>query len=76
MTAASGTVKTTLCVNDYRVDIYTKLDRDPAEYHYIVTQRTSADILGWGQAETMEACRREAVLVVQYLSEHNQEQAG
>ena len=58
---AKSLTKRTLAVGDYLAELYVDTRSAPPLYHYIVTRKDSAEILGWGQERSVEAAERSAL---------------
>jgi hypothetical protein len=58
---AKSLTKRTLAVGDYLAELYVDARSVPPLYHYIVTRKDSAEILGWGQERSVEAAERSAL---------------
>jgi hypothetical protein len=58
---AKSVTKRTLSIGDYLAELYVDTKSVPPLYHYIVTSKDSADILGWGQERSVEMAERSAL---------------
>ena len=62
------TGRKTLESGGFLAEIYENDQADPTVYHYVVTRKGSAEILGWGQERFAEAAEREARNCMETLS--------
>jgi capsule polysaccharide export protein KpsC/LpsZ len=62
-------IKRTLAVGDYLAELYVDTRSVPPLYHYIVTSKNSAAILGWGQERSAENAERSALEKIADLNE-------
>ena len=58
---AKSLTKRTLAVGDFLAELYVDTRSVPPLYHYIVTRKDSAGILGWGQERSVEDAERSAL---------------
>ncbi|MCU1287427.1 MAG: hypothetical protein JWO13_3777 [Acidobacteriales bacterium] len=54
-------VKRTLSAGNHLAELYSDRRTNPPLYHYIVTQKDSADIIAWGQTATAAEAERGAL---------------
>lgn len=65
---ASRYVKTSVRIGTYAADIFCNSKMSPAKYHFVVTRAGSAEILNWGQADTLEQAQNDAEEVIRYMT--------